>query len=130
MQRRQAGPLALQPLPAMQRLTMVSKPLAAPPVTRNPVQQRYLIGSKWSRVDGQATFVHYECIARDADQVIFRSVLRPFDTITFPWRELRNVAAWHPGWVNCRDFSAEPEPSTADTSPTIAELQLDVTDIG
>ena len=94
------------------------------------MQLRYLIGSKWSRVDGQATFVHYECIARDADQVIFGSVLRPYDTITFPWRDLRNVAAWHPGWVNCRDFSAEPEPSTADRSPTTAELQLDVTDIG
>ena len=108
----------------------MSKPLAPTPITRNPVQQRYLIGSKWSRVDGQAAFVHYACIARDADQVIFRSVLRPYDTITFPWRDLRNTAAWHPGWVNCRDYSAESEPSSADTLPTTAELQLDATDIG
>ena len=112
----------------------MSKPAAALPVTRNPVQQRHLIGSKWSRVDGQAVFVHYQCIARDADQVIFRSVLRPYDTITFPWRDLREVAAWHPGWVKCSDFKATGADAVGETgdamSPGSAELAVDVTDIG
>lgn len=128
----------LQPLTITERLNSVSKsvaslPVIRPAVVRNPVQQRYLIGSKWSRMDGQAKFVHYECIARDAEQVIFRSVLRPHDTITFAWRELRDVAAWHPGWVNCRDVSAavaDAEATTDERLTATVELGFDVTDAG
>lgn len=119
---------------------VVHKPADSVPVTRslvarNTVQQRYLIGSKWSRMDGQAAFVHYECIARNAEQVIFRSVLRPYDTITFPWRDLRDVAAWHPGWVNCRDVTeavadVDAGATTDERSAVAGELGFDVTDAG
>ena len=71
------------------------------PRLQNQVQLRHLIGSKWSRVDGKAAFVHYGCIARNAETVLLRSVLTPFDDLLLPWRDLRNVAVWTPGWIPC-----------------------------
>lgn len=79
-------------------------PVAPTPLatrTHNQVQLRHLIGSKWSRVDGKAAFVHYGCIARNAETVLLRSVLTPFDDLLLPWRDLRNVAVWTPGWIPC-----------------------------
>jgi hypothetical protein len=72
----------------------------------NHVQRRFLVPSKWSRVDGGAQFVHYECVAMNAEHAVLRSVLQPVDEISLPWQELRDAAVWQPGWVKCADYSA------------------------
>lgn len=84
-------------------MTQATKPPEPLAVARahNQVQLRHLIGSKWSRIDGKAAFVHYGCIARNAETVLLRSVLTPFDDLLLPWRDLRNVAVWAPGWIPC-----------------------------
>jgi tryptophan-rich hypothetical protein len=64
-------------------------------------QLRHLIGSKWTRLDGAWSFVHWEVVARDGDDALLVAVLDRGCRERVPWRALGDRAAWAPGWQPC-----------------------------
>jgi tryptophan-rich hypothetical protein len=58
-----------------------------------------LVGTKWTAANPQNRRKHWEVVEHvEADQVLLRAVLDG-ESITIPWRDLRNRDDWQPGWT-------------------------------
>jgi tryptophan-rich hypothetical protein len=65
-----------------------------------PHEPSKLPGSHWTAVDPEERRKHWEVVryAEEEDEVTLRAVIDG-ETVTIPWRDLRDREVWKPGWA-------------------------------